>query len=63
VTTGGFGNFLVSTFELATSFVLSVLAVLVPILAGIVLFAIGCVMVRRVWRLKMRRAVAVPAKE
>jgi hypothetical protein len=63
-TTGGLGNWVVSTFELALSFVTSILAILAPFL-GVALCVIGVLVIRRM--LKRRRAkleaAALPAAE
>ncbi|MFN0050985.1 MAG: DUF4126 domain-containing protein [Planctomycetales bacterium] len=53
-TTGGFGNFVIATMELVASFVLSLLAVVVPIIAGLVL----CLVVFWVVRVYRRRRAA-----
>jgi hypothetical protein len=53
-TTGGLGNFIVSTIELVTSFTLSVLAVVVPVVAGLALCIVGIWVVRVFLR---RRAI------
>ena len=60
VTTGGFGNFVVSTAELVMSFALSFMAVVVPIVAGLVLCIVGFWVVRLY--LRRRAQKAVPAK-
>ncbi|PNY80884.1 DUF4126 domain-containing protein [Deinococcus koreensis] len=56
-TTGGLGNPLVSTVEDGTSLLLSVLAVFVPVLAVILLAAVGVVGFRLWSRLGRRRAL------
>lgn len=61
VTTGGFGNVVISTLELLTSFVLSVLAVVVPILAGAMLCVVAFFVVRSVMRRKAKRVVVLKA--
>jgi hypothetical protein len=58
-TTGGLGNFVVSTGELVMSFIMSVLAVLLPILGAIVLFTIAVLVVRRVMRARAKKTMAV----
>jgi len=58
-TTAGLGNFVVSTVELVMSFMMSILAVLLPILAAIVLFTIAVLVVRRVMKTRARKAVSV----
>ncbi|MSR60164.1 MAG: DUF4126 domain-containing protein [Planctomycetaceae bacterium] len=55
VTTAGLGNSLVAVSELVMSFVLSVLAVVAPILAGLMLCVVGFFVIRR---LRRRRAKA-----
>jgi len=55
-TTGGLGNWVVSTLELVTSFILSVLAIVVPILTGLLVAAIIFLVVRR---FLLRRTKAV----
>ena len=62
VTTAGFGNFIVATFELVMSFVMAILAVLVPILAGIALLAIGAFVARRLLRARARKKAMAPVK-
>jgi hypothetical protein len=57
-TTGGLGNFLVSTGELVMSFVMSVLAVVLPILAAIILFTIAMLVVRRVMRIRAKKGLS-----
>lgn len=49
VTTGGFGNFILATFELFSSFVLAVVAIVVPLLAVAILFVFGFFAIR-LWR-------------
>ncbi len=56
VTTGGLGDWVVATLELVMSFVLSVLAVVVPIVAGIALGLIGYWVVRTFLRRRARKA-------
>jgi hypothetical protein len=58
VTTGGLGDWVVATLELAVSFALSVLAVVVPIVAGLVLCLVGFWVVRTFLRRRAQRAVA-----
>jgi hypothetical protein len=60
-TTGGVGNVVVSTVELAMSFVMSVLAVVVPILAVIVVLTGGILVTRRILRMRAKRAVQAKA--
>jgi hypothetical protein len=57
--TGGFGNFIVASFELLVSFVLSVLAVVVPIVAGVMLCVVAYFVVRSVLRRRATSAVAL----
>jgi hypothetical protein len=56
VSTGGAGNFVVATAELVMSFVMAALAVLVPILAGLVVLVMGFFLVRGILRARKRRA-------
>jgi hypothetical protein len=59
-TTAGLGNWLVSTVELVMSFLMAVMAVVVPILAGLTFIAIGAYVVRRVMKARARKkAMAV----
>lgn len=58
-TTGGLGNFLVSVAELTMSFILSVLAVVVPIVAGLILCAVAFFAVRLLWRRRKQRNIPV----
>jgi hypothetical protein len=60
-TTGGLGNWVVSTLELVTSIILSVLAIVVPILTGLLVAAIVFLVVRRFLRRRARPAVVAPA--
>jgi hypothetical protein len=60
-TTGGLGNWVVSTLELVTSFILSVLAIVVPILTGLLVAAIVFFVVRRFLRRRAMVAVIAPA--
>jgi hypothetical protein len=60
-TTGGLGNWVVSTLELVTSFILSVLAIVVPILTGLLVAAIVFFVVRRFLRRRAKSAVVAPA--
>ena len=62
VTTGGFGNFIIATLELVMSFALSILAVVVPILAGLVVCSIGCWAVRVFLRRRKAKCAALPAE-
>lgn len=55
-TTGGLGNFVVSTIELCLSFVVSLLAVLFAPLACLAIAGVGYLMVRRI--LRRRKALA-----
>ena len=59
--TGGFGNPVASTVEDVVSFVLTVLAVLVPVLAFGAVVVLTVVVVRRVRRWRRRRAAALAA--
>ncbi len=61
VATGGFGNFVVATFELMMSFVLAFLAVVAPIVAAVMLCVVGFFVVRRVLRRRAKRAVPLKA--
>jgi hypothetical protein len=54
-TTGGLGNFMVATVELFMSFVMSVLAIVLPVLATVVLLVVGFFLVRRIWRIRNQR--------
>lgn len=54
-TTGGFMNWLVATLENAAAFLLALLSVLAPILAGLVVVAGAVVAGRWVWRRVRRR--------
>jgi hypothetical protein len=56
-TTGGLGNWVVSTLELVTSFILSVLAIIVPILTGLLVAAIVFFVVRRFLRRRAQSPV------
>jgi hypothetical protein len=55
-TTGGAGNFVVATLELVTSFVMAILAVLVPVLAGLIVLVVGVFLVRGFLRARKRKA-------
>jgi hypothetical protein len=57
LTTGGLANFIVSTFEAAIAFTLAVLAVVLPILAGIFALLLLLVLARSLLR-RRRTAVA-----
>jgi hypothetical protein len=57
-TTGGLGNFIVSTVELVMSFVMSVLAVVLPILAVVVMLTTGAWLTRRILRAKAKKMIA-----
>lgn len=50
LTTGGVANWVVATIELATSLVLSVMAIVIPIIAAAVVFAIAVYVVRVFFR-------------
>jgi hypothetical protein len=56
--TGGAGNFLVATAELVASFVMSVLAILVPVAAVFLIVAFCGLALRFFLRRRRRRAVA-----
>jgi hypothetical protein len=53
--TGGVANFVVATVELFMSVVMSVLAIVLPVLATVVLLVIGCFVARRIWRIRKQR--------
>src|SRR5262249_18622291 len=57
-TTGGLANWVVSTLELAISFILSVLAIIVPVLAALLVRTLGVFVVRRLVRRKGKQAIA-----
>lgn len=59
--TAGIGNPLVATFELLMSIVLSVLALVVPILAAVVVGLIGFVIVKRVLHFRAARRALTQA--
>jgi hypothetical protein len=59
-TTGGLADWVVATFELLMSLVMAVLAVLLPILAGVLVLSI-LVFVIRTLLLRRRRRKALPA--
>ena len=59
--TGGLGNFVVSTIELVTSFTLSVLAVVVPVVAGLMLCIVGFWVVRVFLRRRASKALPLEA--
>ena len=61
VTTGGVGNFVVSTAELVMSFFLSIFAVVVPVVACLVLCIVAFWVVRLYFRRRARRAVLAKA--
>lgn len=58
ITTGGLTDFVVATLELVMSFGLSVLAILVPIVAGFVLILLGIVAFRLWMRYRSRQTAA-----
>ena len=53
--TGGFGNFLVATFEWVAALVMSVLAIVVPFLAVAIALSIVVLLGRYAWRFLFRR--------
>jgi hypothetical protein len=54
VTTGGLGNWVVATIETVMSFVMAVLAVFAPILAGLIVCAIGFFVIRSYLRRRQK---------
>ena len=57
-TTGGFGNFIVSTLELVAAVVVTVLAIMVPVLCFVLAVWICYTMLRKIWQfLLYRKAV------
>ena len=58
-TTGGAGNFIIATFELFASLCLSLLSIVVPVLAMLVLCLAGVWMIRILRRLRARRVIVV----
>lgn len=60
VTTGGLGNPLVATLELAGATITSVMAIVMPFLAAVLVLGFLLVLGRKVWR-KSRTAVPRPA--
>lgn len=63
ITTGGLGDFVVATVELVTSIVLSVLAVVVPLLAGVLLIFAMIFVLRQWMRFRARRAEMLKAEQ
>lgn len=51
-TTGGFGNPILATFETATSVVLSVLGILLPIFTAILLINILLISMTKIWQMR-----------
>lgn len=60
-TTAGIGNPIISTIHTVWAFVLSILAIVAPIVAGVLLLTILLVVVWRVRRWRARRRVCQPA--
>lgn len=60
-TTGGLANPVVATVESAGAAALSVVSVLAPIVAGVLLLAVLAVAVRTLWRWRSRRRLAAAA--
>lgn len=57
VTTGGFANPLLATMELITSTMLSVMAIFLPLLTGIIVIGFLIFAVQKLWKLLRRRRV------
>lgn len=58
ITTGGLGDWIVASLELMISFVMAVLAVVVPILGAVVVCGVGIWVVRRFLRRRATKAAA-----
>jgi hypothetical protein len=54
-TTGGFGNFVVSTLELVAAVAVTILAIVVPVLCFVLVIWICCQMVRRIRQFLSRK--------
>jgi len=63
ITTGGLGDSIVATIELVMSFVLSVLAIVVPIIAAVVLLFGGLLAFRLWFRVRAQRVTMAKAQQ
>jgi len=62
ITTHGLGDFVVATVELVMSFVLSLLAIVVPIVAGVILLFAGLMAFRLWMRIRAQRAAILKSE-
>lgn len=63
LTTGGLGNPLIATLEVGAAMILSLLAIVLPVLAGLVVLGILAFVAKKVFERQRRYAPSVPASE